>query len=80
MSIAVLLLLVAASAVDAPLTDSQKPGGNPARISACTVLTRDIVAKVTTDKAVLGATPQESPVGRYFRNAAASAAEVNGEP
>jgi hypothetical protein len=59
----ILSLLALVTAIGAPPSSEQKPAGNPARINACSILTRDMVAKVTTNKTILGATPQESPVG-----------------
>lgn len=54
------LVLVSASGATSP---DQKPAGNPARINACAVLTRDVAARVVTDKAALDGRPVETPAG-----------------
>ena len=62
MNILILSLLAWVSAVPSP---EQKPAGNPARINACSVLTREMIAKVMTaaNKPLRSTPPAEKPVG-----------------
>jgi hypothetical protein len=64
MNILILSLLTVVSAV--PASD-QKPAGNPARINACAVLTRETIAKVMTaaNKPLRSTPPAETPVGPH---------------
>jgi hypothetical protein len=63
MNVLLVSLLAVVGAVGAPPSSDQRPPGNQARINACTVFTRDMVATITTDKKVLSATPKETPAG-----------------
>jgi len=65
MNVPILSLLLAVSAAATPSPSHQKPAGNRARINACTVLTRDLVDKVTTSasKPVPSKPPTETPAG-----------------
>jgi hypothetical protein len=65
MTVIILSLLAVVSSVGGTPSFAQKPAGNPARINACTILTRDVAAKATTaaSKTVLKSTPEERPVG-----------------
>jgi hypothetical protein len=55
------LLAVASVAGAAPAPD--QPAGNPMRINACTLLTRDVVDKVKVAKTVVTIPPEEKPAG-----------------
>lgn len=65
MSVLVLSLLAVASAVGAVPSVGQTPAGNPARLNACAVLTRDMVDKVAVAaaKATVTSAPTATPVG-----------------
>ena len=58
-------LLAVVIAVGATPASDQKPAGRPTRIGACTLLTQDVVVKVTTPAAKTKANtpPVETPVG-----------------
>lgn len=62
LAVSLLTLVSAGGTQSAPY---RIPAGNPARINACTFLTRDLVAKFATvdDKKKLDLPPEEIPVG-----------------
>lgn len=66
MNLIVLVLVAVASALEMPLHD-QKPGANPARINACSFLTREVVMKVNppANKYALAIPAAEEPVGPH---------------
>ena len=63
MSVLIFSLLAVVSAVGAPPSSDQTPAGNPMRINACTLLTRDVVDKVKVAKTVVNIPPEEKPAG-----------------
>jgi hypothetical protein len=65
MNVFVLSLLAAVSAAGAPPPSDQKPAGNPARLNACTVLTRDMLDKLAPPaaKAALKTPSGDTAVG-----------------
>jgi hypothetical protein len=64
MSVLIFSLLAGLSTVSAAPSSHQKPGNNPARVDACTILTPDIAAKVATaTKTKMNTPPEASPVG-----------------
>jgi hypothetical protein len=64
MSVVILSLVVVVSAVSAASSPHQKPGSNPVRIDACTILTPDMVATfAAATKAKVTTPPAASPVG-----------------
>jgi hypothetical protein len=67
MEVGILSLLAVVSAMGAPPSSDQKPAGNPAGIKACTLLTREVVDKVTGHQGLFPSHGQPLQIVRSLR-------------